>query len=50
MTYKVLHGGEEIHFVDLDSAQEYVKQLVGEWSIVDVSGKTVWDWTDRVGP
>jgi len=48
--YKVLHNGKEVLFDTLGSAQEYVKQLVGEWSIIDEFGERVWDWTDRVGP
>jgi hypothetical protein len=48
--FKVLHNGEEHLFDELGTAQDFVKGLVGEWSIVDEFGETIWDWTDRVGP
>ena len=48
--FTVRHNGEEHSFEKLGTAQDFVKGLVGEWSIVDEFGETIWDWTDRVGP
>jgi hypothetical protein len=48
--FTVLYEGNIVLFDTIEEAQEYVKNLVVAWTIMDPDNKIVFDWMDRVGP
>jgi hypothetical protein len=48
--YKVLYNGEEVEFEQYEDAQNFVKNLGVEWTILNPDGSVAFDWMDKVGP